>query len=312
MSKIVLGVDVGGTAVKLGVFTVEGNLIDKWEIPTRTEEQGKYILTDIAENVLAKCKDIGYAKEDILGMGIGVPGPVKEDGIILTADNLGWGEMNIVGNMESLLGVPVKAANDADAAALGEMWKGGGQGFSDIVAVTLGTGVGGGVIVQGSLVIGAAGAAGEIGHINVEAVEEEACGCGNKGCLEQYASATGVVRLAQRRLVLDAKPSVLRDGELSAKKIWDAVKDGDELAIEVAEKFGFYLGRGLAVVAAVVNPQAFVIGGGMSKAGEILLKYIEPYYRKFSYHCVKDVKFKFAKLGNDAGIYGAARLVIGE
>jgi len=312
MSKVIFGVDIGGTTVKLGLFTIDGVLLEKWEIPTRREENGKYILPDIAESIKAKCEQAGYAKEEVAGVGLGAPGPVKADGVIQFADNLGWGEMDIVGIMEELLGVPVKAANDANAAALGEMWKGGGQGFSDVVAVTLGTGVGGGVICGGRLLAGSLGSAGEIGHLHVELQEEECCGCGHKGCMEQYASATGVVRLAKRRLAQDSQPSILRDTELSAKSIWDAVKAKDAVAIEVAERFGYYLGRGLASVAAVVNPEVFVIGGGVSKAGEILIEYMKPYFDQYAYPGTRNAQFKLATLGNDAGIYGAAGLVISE
>lgn len=312
MSKIVFGVDVGGTTVKLGLFTADGVLTEKWEIPTRREEKGKYILGDVADSIKAKCKEAGYAMEDILGVGLGAPGPVMENGVIQFADNLGWGEMDISGILGGMLGVPVKAGNDANVAALGEMCQGGAQGFSDVVAVTLGTGVGGGVIVGGKLLAGSIGSAGEIGHLNVEPTEEESCGCGLKGCMEQYASATGVVRLAKRRLAQDDTPSILRDTELSAKSIWDAVKAGDVLAIEVAEKFGYYLARGLSYVAAVVNPEVFVIGGGVSKAGEILIDYLKPYFDRYSYPGTRNVQFRLAKLGNDAGIYGAAGLIIGN
>lgn len=310
MSKIVFGADIGGTTVKLGVFTVDGVLMENWEIPTRREENGKYILPDVAESILDKINSLGYSKEDVIGVGVGVPGPVDAQGNINMAVNLGWGRFNIAEVLEPLVGVPVKAGNDANVAALGEMWKGGGRGFRNMVAVTLGTGVGGGVIVEGRLVAGFAGAGGEIGHIHVEDEEEECCGCGNKGCVEQYASATGIVRLAKARLAQDDAPSMLRNGELSSKAIWDAVKADDAVAKEVADKFGFYLGKGLAAVASVVNPEAFVVGGGVSKAGEILFRYISPYFEKYAFQGCRAVQFKLAELGNDAGIYGAARLVI--
>ena len=312
MNKIVFGVDIGGTAVKLGVFTYEGTLIEKWDIPTRKEDKGRYILTDVADSILKKIDQMGYDKEDVIGVGVGAPGPVDATGTIRFAGNLGWGTFNIPEVLSGLVGLPVKAGNDANVAALGEMWKGGGQGFSDMVAVTLGTGVGGGIIVDGSLVAGLAGAGGEIGHINVEEHEKYTCGCGSKGCLEQYASATGVVRLAKRRLAEDEKPSMLRAGVLSAKRVWDAVKAGDEVAIEVAGQFGYYLGKGLANIAVTVNPEAFVIGGGVSRAGEILFEYIRPQFNRFTFSGCRDVQFRLATLGNDAGIYGAAKLVIGE
>ena len=312
MSKIVFGVDIGGTTVKLGVFTAEGTLMENWEIPTRKEEKGRYILVDVADSICNKINELGYNKEDVIGVGVGAPGPVDASGTINKAVNLGWDRMNIVETLSPLVGLPVKAGNDANVAALGEMWKGGGKGFANMVAVTLGTGVGGGVIIEGRLVAGFAGAGGEIGHMHVEDEEQDFCGCGGQGCLEQYASATGMVRLAKRRLASDEAPSMLRQGELSAKNIWDAVKAGDAVAIEVAEKFGFYLGKGLACIAAVVNPEAFVIGGGVSKAGDVLFEYIRPYYEKYIFEGCRNVTFALAELGNDAGIYGAAKLVIEE
>lgn len=311
MNKIVFGVDIGGTTVKLGVFESKGTLLEKWEIPTRREGNGSLILTDVAASINEKIAQ-KYKDAIVAGVGVGAPGPIDDEGVVHNAVNLGWGTFNIVETLEPLVGVPVKAGNDANVAALGEMWKGGGQGYRNLVAVTLGTGVGGGVIVEGKLVAGAIGAGGEIGHIHVDDEETDSCGCGNHGCLEQYASATGIVRLAKIRLAKNDDASVLREGELSAKSIWDAVKAGDAVAIEVAEKFGFYLGKGLSAVAAVTNPEAFVIGGGVSKAGAILFTYLRPYYEKFAFKGCRDVTFALATLGNDAGIYGAAKLVIGE
>ena len=177
--------------------------------------------------------------------------------------------------------------------------------------VTLGTGVGGGIIVNGKIVTGTHGAGGEIGHVHVEDDEHESCNCGNQGCLEQYASATGIVRLANRMLAATDKPSVLRNEEVTAKSVFDAVKAGDELAMEVAEKFGKYLGTALAVVAGVVDPEVYVIGGGVSKAGKIILDYIEKYYKKYVFQGSRDCAFALAELGNDAGICGAAKLVLG-
>ena len=310
MAKVLFGVDVGGTTVKLGLFDAEGNVLDKWEIPTRTEDKGSHIIEDIAGSILVKMKQEDINKEDIIGVGMGVPGPVKADGTVVKAVNLGWDVFNPNTELGKLLGVPVKTGNDANVAALGEMWKGGGQGYSDMVAVTLGTGVGGGVIIGGHIVCGSTGAGGEIGHIHLEDNEEDACGCKNHGCLEQYASATGIVRLAKKKLTATSKDSVLRNEEVTAKSVWDAVKDGDELAIEVAEMYGEYLGKGLAAIACVVNPEIFVIGGGVSKAGRVLIDYMEPYYKKYAFHGAAKVKFALAKLGNDAGIFGAAKLIL--
>ena len=311
MAQYVFAVDLGGTTVKLGLFDKEGNVLEKWEIVTRKENNGENILPDIAKSIKDKAAEKNIAKEDILGVGIGVPGPVDSKGTIYKAANLGWDVFNVSETLGELTGLPVKTGNDANVAALGEMWKGGGRGYDSIVAVTLGTGVGGGVIIEGKLVAGSTGAGGEIGHIHVEDNETISCGCGKKGCLEQYASATGIARLANERLAQDDMPSSLRSVEtIDAKAVFDAVKAGDALAIEVAEIFGMYLGKGLAAVAAVVNPEAFVIGGGVSKAGEVLFEYIEKNYVKYAFHGTRNVKFCLATLGNDAGIYGAAKLIL--
>lgn len=310
MKKYVFGVDIGGTTVKLGLFDVEGNVLDKWEIPTRTEDDGCNILPDIADSIQEKMKQIDA--DTVVGVGVGAPGPVDGDGVIHRAVNLGWGTFSVKETLENLLHMPVMAGNDANVAALGEMWMGGGRGYKDLVVVTLGTGVGGGIIIGGKVLTGSTGSGGEIGHIHMQDGEPEACGCGNHGCLEQYASATGITRLASRRLAKDDKASVLREGEVTAKAVWDAVKAGDELAVEVAEQFGAYLGKGLSVIAGVMNPQAFVIGGGVSKAGEILIDYLKPYYESNVFHGCKDVDFRLATLGNDAGIYGAAKLILDD
>lgn len=312
MSKYAFGVDIGGTTVKLGLFGEDGSVLEKWEIPTDKKENGEHILPDVAASIEKKLAEKKIVKDEVIGVGVGAPGPIDSEGTVNHAVNLGWGVFNIPEKLNALLALPVKAANDANIAAYGEMWKGGGAGCKDMVAVTLGTGVGGGIISDGRMITGTAGAGGEIGHIHIEDEEEECCGCGNKGCLEEYASATGVVRLAKRRLAKDDVPSILREGELSAKAVFDAVKEKDPVAIEVAEQFGNYLGKGLAMVAAVVNPEVFVIGGGVSKAGEILFDYICPAFEKYAFHGCRDARFTLAKLGNDAGIYGAAGLFLNK
>lgn len=310
MSKYVFGVDIGGTTVKLGLFNVDGTVIDKWEIPTRTEESGSKILPDVAESIKAKMAEKSIDKADVAGVGAGVPGPIDADGTVYQAANLGWGVFSVKDTLAQLLDMPVEAGNDANVAALGEMWQGGGRGHKNLVAVTLGTGVGGGIIVNGSILTGATGGGGEIGHMLVDENESEVCGCGKTGCLEQYTSATGIVRLAKRRLAKDDMDSVLRNSEVTAKSVFDAVKAGDKLAIEVAEVFGEYLGKGLASIACVVNPEIFVIGGGVSKAGEVLFEYIKPSFEKAVFRGCKNVEFALATLGNDAGIYGAAKSVL--
>ncbi len=311
MKKYCFGVDVGGTTIKMGLFDVEGNVLDKWEIITRTENGGVNVLPDIAKAVEDKMAEKSIAKDEVAGVGVGVPGPVDSKGIVHRCVNLGWDEFNVNDKLGELVGMPVMAGNDANVAALGEMWKGGGQGHNDLVVVTLGTGVGGGIIINGKMLTGANGSGGEIGHIHVQDGEPDTCGCGNNGCLEQYASATGVVRLAKRTLAKAQQETVLNAETVTAKDVWDAVKAGDAVAIEVAEQFGKYLGEGLAAIAGVVNPEVFVIGGGVSKAGEILLSYVEKNYKPVVFHGSRDVKFALATLGNDAGIFGAAKLVLG-
>lgn len=314
MNQYCFGVDLGGTTVKIGLFDPQGSVLEKWEIPTRKENNGNNILPDIANAILGKMEEMKITKNSVIGVGIGVPGPVDDKGVINKAVNLGWEVMNINDVLGGLLQIPVKAGNDANVAALGEMWCGGGKGYRNMVLATLGTGVGGGIIVNGKILTGATGAGGEIGHIHIEDDEPEVCGCGNHGCLEQYASATGVVRVAKRKLAASKEDSVLRtaleNNDLSAKAVFDAVKAGDKLACEIAETFGMYLGKGLAAIADVVNPEVFVLGGGVSKAGEILCEYVSKYYQKYVFHGCKDVQFKLATLGNDAGIYGAAKLVL--
>lgn len=313
MKEYAIGVDIGGTTVKLGLFDRQGQVLEKWEIPTVKEDQGSHILPDIADAVKDRMASRGLTKDGILGVGVGAPGPVDTEGTVYKAVNLGWDVFNIPQVLQAQLDLPVKAANDANVAAFGEMWQGGGKGHANIVAVTLGTGVGGGIIVNGSILTGATGAGGEIGHIHIEDNEPDPCGCQNHGCLEQYASATGVVRLARRRLAQDQEPSILRSrSELSAKAVWDAVKAKDRVAVQIAKQFGEYLGKGLAAVAAVVNPEVFVIGGGVSKAGEILFDYIRPAYEKYVFHGCRNARFALATLGNDAGIFGAAGLIINE
>ncbi|MCI6552215.1 MAG: ROK family glucokinase [Lachnospiraceae bacterium] len=313
MKKYVFGVDIGGTTVKLGFFDREGNVLEKWEIPTRTENGGENILPDIAESIREKMAEKKVDREAVAGIGVGAPGAIDAEGVVHGAVNLGWGTFSIPETLSALLDMPVKAGNDANVAALGEMWKGGGQGCRNLVAVTLGTGVGGGIIVNGAMLTGAVGAGGEIGHIHVEDDETEACACKNTGCLEQYASATGIARLARRELQASDQASTLREiplERISAKAVFDAVKAGDELAVRVAGRFGEYLGKALGVIAGIVNPEVIVVGGGVSKAGEILFDYIRPYFDKTVFSGCSGARLTLAKLGNDAGIYGAAKLML--
>ena len=312
MKKYCFGIDVGGTTVKMGLFTTEGELLDKWEIPTRKEDGGAYILNDVAASVEAKLAEKNIAKEDVAGAGIGVPGPTLDTGYVSICVNLGWKDKNPANELSELLSIPVKAGNDANVAALGEMWKGGGEGYLDVVLLTLGTGVGGGIIINGEIAPSHRGVGGELGHITVNPDEEATCNCGNHGCLEQYASATGVVRIAKKLLAASKEESSLRTLEtVTAKDVFDAAKAGDHLAVEAVEVLGKYLGLVVANVALTVDPDVFVIGGGVSKAGQVLIDVITKYYHKFA-KIIEDNKAKvvLAKLGNDAGIYGAARMVL--
>ena len=310
MKKYAFGVDIGGTTCKIGFFDTNGTLLDKWEIKTNTENNGESILSDVAKAVDNKLAQEAISKDDVQGIGIGVPGPVDSQGVVHRCVNLGWGVVNVAEELGNLTGLKIKVGNDANVAALGEMWQGGAKGSKDVIMVTLGTGVGGGIIVDGKVVAGFNGAGGEIGHIHVTDSVDKPCNCGNTGCLEQVASATGVVYLANKKLASCDTPSVLRDGEVSAKSVFDAVKAGDAVAQEIAEEFGRYLGLACANIAGVVDPQVFVIGGGVSKAGKILFDYIEKYYKKYAFPSCKDAKFALATLGNDAGIYGAAKLML--
>ncbi|MGN0395269.1 MAG: ROK family glucokinase [Coprococcus sp.] len=307
MANYVFGVDIGGTTVKIGLFSIQGELVDKWEITTRTDEGGRFILSDIADSIKTKIAEKSISGDDVAGIGMGVPGPVKEDGTVLKCVNLGWGIFNVEEELEKLTGYKVKAGNDANMAALGEMWQGGGKGYTNIVMVTLGTGVGGGIIINGKMLSGVNGAGGEIGHICVNDEETEKCGCGNTGCLEQYTSATGIVRSANICLNTSDKPSKLRTVQyISAKEIFDAAKEGDEVASTLVENHGKALGKALAQIACVVDPEIFVIGGGVSKAGDILINTTAKYFTKYAFHACRQTKFALATLGNDAGMYGGA------
>lgn len=311
MSSYCFGIDIGGTTVKCGLFQTDGELCEKWEIVTRTEDNGKAILPDIADTILKKTEEKQISKEEIVGVGVGVPGPVIREREVAVAVNLHWGYTMLADELEALLGgIPVKVGNDANVAALGEMWKGGGEGTSSLIMATLGTGVGGGIIIDGKIVTGSHGAGGEIGHACVEPDEAESCNCGNHGCLEQMASATGIVRLANRILAECDEDTVLKKQKISAKSVFDAYKEGDAVAARIVDKFAGYLGNALAIFSCVVDPEVIVIGGGVSKAGQPLIDAVAKYFRRDAFITCKDTPIVLAKLDNDAGIYGAAKLVV--
>lgn len=312
MSRVYVGVDVGGTTVKIGFFSEDDELLEKWEVKTDKSDNGKNILRDVAASIKEKAAAEGHK---ILGVGMGVPGPVREDGYIEVCVNLGWHDVNAQDELSDLLdGVPVLSGNDANVAALGEMWQGGGKGYKDVVLYTLGTGVGGGIIKDRRIINGRHGLGGELGHIRIREGETETCNCGQKGCLEQVASATGIAREARRAMAATEAPSMMRQfgDKIIAKDVLDCAKAGDPLAIQVMETVCYYLGWACSMMQVTVDPEAFVFGGGVSKAGTYLTDMIEKYYHKFSKISKYKAEVKLAQLGNDAGIYGAARLIIGE
>ena len=309
--KYGFGVDLGGTTVKMAYFDEEGTLLDKWEIPTNTAEGGKYILQDIAAAVKGYIKEKNIPASDVIGIGIGVPGPVSRQGMVNRCVNLGWGVFNVNDVLSELTGFPVRAGNDANVAALGECWKGGGQGCESIVMATLGTGVGGGIVIDGKVVYGAHGAGGEIGHVVLNKEETVPCACGKYGCVEQYCSATGIVRTARRHLNRSLNPSNLRDiKDLTCKDIFDAAAEDDVVANEILEHVYSKLAEFLSDVCCVVDPEMVVIGGGVSKAGEVLLNGIQRHMHKYLFHAIRELRFSLATLGNDAGAYGAFKLIL--
>ena len=311
MKKYAFGIDVGGTTCKIGFFETSGKLIDKWEIKTNTENNGAAILSDIAQAVDNKLAQEGISKDDVQGAGIGVPGPVKSNGVVNRCVNLGWGVVNVEEELGNLTGLKVKAGTDANVAALGEMWQGAAKGCKDVIMVTLGTGVGGGIIVDGKVVAGFNGAGGEIGHITVNHDEIEACNCGQYGCLEQYTSATGIVRVAKRKLAKTNDETTLRSfAELTAKDVFDEAKAGDAVALGLVDEVCGILGATLSNIACVVDPEVVVIGGGVSKAGNILIESIQKHFVETSFHACRNTKFVIAGLGNDAGMYGCVQMLL--
>ena len=290
--KYGFGVDLGGTTVKIAYFDETGKMLSKWEIPTVTDNGGAQILPDIAASIAAFRKEHQISDTDLLGVGIGVPGAVSK-GVVNRCVNLGWGVVPIEEELSRLTGLPAKASNDANVAALGEYW------------------MGGGIIVDSKLLNGAHGAGGELGHMVLDPKETDVCGCGKRGCVEQYCSATGIVRLAKQRLGKDRAPSSLRDlQELTCRDIFDAGKAGDPVALEILNTYYDYMGQFLGSMCSAIDPEAVVLGGGVSKAGNMLLEGIVPYFKKYVFHAASGVKFALASLGNDAGAYGAFKLVL--
>ena len=306
--KYGFGVDIGGTTIKIGLFSVEGDLIEKWEIPTNKEDNGKYILTEIADFINRTIETKGIDKSDVIGVGLGVPGPVNKNGFVSVCVNLGWNSLNVEKEFHEISGLPVQVGNDANVAALGEMWQGAGKGYQDVLMVTLGTGVGCGCVLNGKIVSGIHGAGGEIGHMPVKDDEPIACNCGNHGCLEQYVSATGIVTQAKKVLDQDARSSSLRNYEcLEAKHVYDEAKNGDVVANEIVDSTCKILAKALAQICSVIDPEIIVIGGGVSKAGDILTSRITQSFKKYVFNACAQTPIVLAKLENDAGMYGCVK-----
>ena len=309
--KYCFGVDIGGTFVKLGLFTAEGELLDKWQIPTRREDESSHVLPDIAAALEAKLEEKGIAKADVAGIGFGTPGPVTEDGVAVCPANLDWVNKPVAKELTELTGLPARGGNDVNVAGLGEMWRGGAKGYKNVVVVPIGTGVGAAIICNGKIITGARGAAGEVGHIHVDDEIQEPCGCKAVGCVEQFSSATGLVRMAKKAITESDRATTLRDlEEVTAKDVIDAAKVGDAVADEIFDKFCDYLGYSLAATAAVIDPEIFIIGGGVSKAGQVLVDRVQGYFKKYAWPGIRGIKFALAELGNDAGIYGAASMMV--
>ena len=316
MKEYAFGIDLGGTTAKVGLFTTAGELLEKWEVPTDTSNAGEHILENLAAAVQGKMQEKGLTADQVEGVGIGVPGPVLNSRIvpIICANLGGWGNRNVAEELSALLGgIKVLVGNDANVAALGEIWVGAAKGCRSAVMVTLGTGVGGGVIVNGKVIDGAHGAGGEIGHITVNRHETATCGCGKHGCLEQYSSATGVVRCMKK--LLDENPDTpctLRGTDFAAKDVFDAARSGDVLAAREVDEMTDTLGMALASIASTTDPEMFMVGGGVARAGDVLFNPLREHFKTYAFKSCRETPIVAATLGNDAGIYGAVRLIVGE
>ncbi|WP_281890764.1 ROK family glucokinase [Paenibacillus sp. YYML68] len=309
--KVYLGVDLGGTTIKLGLCDEQGNLLQTYEGPTGTEHGADVVLENIAQYARKLVEESAYTWEQVAGIGAGFAGFMDmEEGVMKLAPNLGWRDVPVRRILEEKLGKPVKINNDANVAALGEAWAGAGKGINNLVCYTLGTGVGGGVIIRGHIYEGFNGMAGELGHMvivpDLEAID---CGCGKKGCLETVSSATGIIRMAKEAVARGEHTSLALVENIMAKDVFDAAKTGDETALRIINRAALYIGKSMALISVVLNPQRFIVGGGVSKAGDILFDAIRKYYIEHAQETVKEgVDIVPAILGNDAGIVGAAGL----
>ncbi|GAB6447079.1 glucokinase [Bacillus cereus] len=315
MKKWYVGVDIGGTTIKLAFIDTMGNIMNKWEIPTNIHDNGLHIVPDIWNSILNKLSELHEDKELLLGIGVGAPGFINMDtGFIYQAINIGWYNYPLREELEKISGIPVKVDNDANLAGAGELWTGSAKGMNDVLFVTLGTGVGGGIIIDGKIVHGKLGMGGEIGHITADYDEKFKCNCGKKGCLETLVSATGIVRLAMEKLKKYPE-SILNNTirgkqSLTTKIIFDAYKIQDALAVDVVHEVSKYLGVALANLANTLNPECIVIGGGVSKAGDLLLAPVKTTFQKHSLPRIREnTDMRIASLGNDAGVIGCAWLI---
>ena len=318
-NKKIIGIDLGGTTAKFGIINLEGEIQTKWSIETDISDHGRHIVPNIIESIHSKLESFNMTADDFVGIGMGSPGTVnRREGSVIGAYNLNWKEsQNLKEPIESKTGISFHIDNDANVAALGEQWTGAGNNEANVIFVTLGTGVGGGLISDGHLLHGSADAAGEIGHVTVEP-DGYLCTCGKKGCLEQYASATGVVRIARDMAEEYAGESQLKieidDGQsIDSKRIFDLAKSDDVLALAVVDQFAYYLALALGNTANLLNPSIIVLGGGVSKAGEFLITKVKKEMKPFLFKPIREItKVKIAELGNDAGIIGAASLVLND
>ncbi|WP_316572028.1 ROK family glucokinase [Neobacillus sp. YIM B06451] len=315
MEKWLAGIDLGGTTTKIAFISFDGDIKDKWEIATDNSNEGKNIVLNIIKSIDERLNVIGQAREILAGVGMGAPGPVDYGtGILYNAVNLGFkGSYPLKATIETEMSLPAAIDNDANCAAIGEMWKGAGDGAKDLVCVTLGTGVGAGVIANGQIVQGVSGAAGEIGHITSIPTGGARCNCGKTGCLETIASATGIVRLAMESVQAGKKGRlaeiVAANGIITAKDVFDSARDGDSAAGQIVDEVAFHLGLALANVANILNPEKIVLGGGVSRAGDILLKKVRDQFTRYAFTRVRETTtIALATLGNDAGVIGAAWL----
>ncbi|WP_349407808.1 ROK family glucokinase [Pseudalkalibacillus sp. SCS-8] len=316
--KIAVGVDLGGTTIKMAFVDESGNMIEKWHIPTDITDGGRNIANHIGASIKDKLKDTDLEISSIEGIGIGAPGFINlENGFIYKAVNLGWENYPLKDDLEGITGLPVFVDNDANIAALGEMWKGAGNQAANLICITLGTGIGGGIILDGEILHGANGMAGEIGHITSITSGGAPCNCGKTGCLETIASATGIARIATEGLS-DHPESALHqrlDGKerLTAEDVFISAADGDEWSNEVIRTICHHLGLAIANLSNGLNPSKIVIGGGVSKAGDQLLKPLKEVFAQFALPRVYEATdFAIASLGNDAGVVGAAKLLFNQ